>query len=229
MSLDQYPIFIICRDRVSDLALLVSWLEKVGQEKIYFIDNASTYEPLLDYYKNTPHNVIHMGWNSGHTGIWNSGTLGEILGPDQHFVVTDPDIVPTEECPDNALDYFRELLNENSGITKAGFGLRIDDLPNHYKFKDEVIAYERGFWGSGRDYPQINYAPIDTTFALYKPGASQDISYCIRTAHPYVARHAPWYMDSNNLSEEELYYREHANQSITSWNSDSLPHWWRPL
>ena len=109
MSLDQYPIFIICRDRVSDLALLVSWLEKVGQEKIYFIDNASTYEPLLDYYKDTPHNVIYMGWNSGHTGIWNVGTLGEILGADQHFVVTDPDIVPTEECPDNALDYFREL------------------------------------------------------------------------------------------------------------------------
>ena len=54
---NQYPIFIICRDRYTCTLDLINWLEKTGQENIYLIDNDSRYEPLLEYYRVTPHIV----------------------------------------------------------------------------------------------------------------------------------------------------------------------------
>ena len=51
-------------------------------------------------------------------------------------------------------------------------------------------------------------APIDTTFAVYKPyfkGEFIDIQQLyLRTGFPYSVRHLPWYVDNNNLTEEEL-------------------------
>src|SRR5205085_2892488 len=44
------PVFINCRERVTSLAALVSWLERAGCDEIYLLDNDSVYEPLLEYY-----------------------------------------------------------------------------------------------------------------------------------------------------------------------------------
>ena len=44
------PVYIICRDRVTPLKELVSWLEKTGEADIHLIDNDSTYPQLLEYY-----------------------------------------------------------------------------------------------------------------------------------------------------------------------------------
>ena len=35
----------------------------------------------------------------------------------------------------------------------------------------------------------------------------------------------PWYLDSSNLDEEELYYRAHADPTMSNWNRDQLPRW----
>jgi glycosyltransferase involved in cell wall biosynthesis len=223
---NQYPIFIICRDRVSCTRQLVNWLEQAGQERIYFVDNGSTYEPLLEYYETTPHTVVRLGSNYGHTSAWNTGVL-EKYAAGEHFVVTDPDIIPSEECPLDAIDHFRTLLDRYPHRTKAGFALRIDDLPDHFKFKQQVINYESQFFNHPQPEPGAYYAPIDTTFALYSPGADADISFSIRTGAPYWARHTPWYLDSDNLDPEEIYYREHMNKAINSWNKDELPGWYR--
>lgn len=226
MKSNDLPVFVTCRDRVSDLTILVKWLERLAFERVYLIDNDSTYEPLLQFYEETWCNVIKLEDNFGHIAAWSAGLI-ESICPDQHFVVTDPDIIPVEECPDNAVDYFMELLCKEPSITKVGFGLKIDDLPDSFRFKEQVVQYEKRFWDK-QSYPDYNHAPIDTTFALYKPGSTPDISFCIRTCYPYVARHMPWYIDSANLTEEEIYYRHRASDSITSWNKDHLPHWWTP-
>ncbi len=222
--MNQYPILIICRDRLSCLLQLLNWLEGAGHERIYLMDNDSTYEPLLEYYETTPHQVVRLGFNSGHTGIWNTGYVDKIAG-DEHFVVTDPDVIPVEECPLDAVDYFRGILDRHADRTKAGFTLKIDDLPDHFKYKKEVIRHESQYANWGGPEPRCNFAPIDTTFALYKPHAQPDISYSVRTTKPYEARHLPWYIDTSNLDDEELYYRQHANPDITSWNKDDLPGW----
>lgn len=224
--MNQFPIFIISRDRLSCLRKLIEWLEKAGHERIYIIDNDSTFEPLLNWYEKTPHKVLYQYNNTGHIGAWGNGTIAE-YARDEFYVVSDPDIVPTEECPLDAVDYFHQLLNKYSDRTKAGFSLKIDDIPDHYKFKKEVIKHETQYLGWGGPEPGCLFAPIDTTFALYRPNSGPDISYSIRTLKPYEARHLPWYLDSNSLDDEERYYREYMLPTINSWNQDKPPHWIR--
>lgn len=217
----QYPIYIISRDRLSCLQQLVEWLEKAGQERIYIVDNDSTYEPLLEYYVESPHEIIYMQSNMGHTGIWLQGTVPT----DERFVVSDPDIVPIEDCPLDAIEYFDILLDQYSDRSKIGFGLWLEDIPDHYKFKENVIQYESRFAQYHRPQKDLYFAPIDTTFALYREGATQDISFSARTDYPYSARHLSWYIDSSNPGEEEEYYIEHAHPRINSWNHQELPFW----
>lgn len=220
---NQYPTFIICRDRVSCTSQLVEWLEKAGQEQIYLVDNDSTYEPLLEYYEQTPHTIIRMGSNRGQNGIWLDGVIDR-YAENQFFIASDPDTIPVEECPLDAIDYFRTILDIYEDRSKAGFGMMISDIPDHYKFKQSVIEFESNYlrWGGP---PNLNFAPIDTTFALYRPGATQDISNSCRTQYPYVVRHLPWYLDSNNPGEEEEYYIANANPRVNSWNHIDLPFW----
>ena len=212
----QYPHFIIVRDRFEPLLQLVDWIEKSGQERIYFIDNESTYPPLVEYLHDTEHNHIPTGSNHGHTVMWTQ-RLFEKYCPGEYFILTDPDVIPDENCPDDAYDHIRGLLDDWENITKVGFSLRIDDLPDHYPLKAHAIAHESNFWGA--DENGIMFQPIDTTFAMYKWRGHKyhDISPSIRTSPPYQARHMAWYTDPNNLSPDEIWYRNHADQGITTW------------
>ncbi len=67
----------------------------------------------------------------------------------------------------------------------------------------------------------LYWAPIATTFALYRPRAKRiHGNYYIemyRTGYPYMAVHLPWYMDSKNPDEESIYY---MNQKlVATWYS----------
>ena len=44
-------IFLVSHDRPSYLKKVVNRLVSMGQDRIVIIDNRSTYEPLLEYYK----------------------------------------------------------------------------------------------------------------------------------------------------------------------------------
>src|ERR1041385_6437343 len=54
---------------------------------ITYIDNGSTYEPLLDYYSTCPFKVIKLP-NLGNRAAWDANIVTELNEP---FVVTDPD------------------------------------------------------------------------------------------------------------------------------------------
>lgn len=222
--MNQYPVFIICRDRVTWTKQLVDWLERAGQEEIYLVDNDSTYPPLLEWYEQTDHRVVKMNGNTGHNGIWHSGLVQQIADC-RYYIVSDPDVIPIDECPLDAIDYFRELLDRYEDRTKVGFNLKIDDIPDHYKFKQAVLDHEGGYKLWGGPEPGLHFAPIDTTFALYRPGATQDISFSCRVDYPYETRHMPWYLDSNDPGEEESYYVEHAHSRINTWNHLDLPYY----
>ena len=63
----------------------------------------------------------------------------------------------------------------------------------------------------------IYKASIDTTFALYKPNAKGGWQLpALRIGGKYIARHLPWYSDTNNFSEEENFYIEKSTSS-SSW------------
>ena len=134
---ESYPVFVPVRDRLTPLRQLLGWLERAGHDDIWLVDNASTYPPLLDFLASTDHHVVRLGHNLGHRSPWLSGAV-QRHARNRFFVVTDPDVVPSEECPADAVDRFRDLLDRHDYLHKAGFGLRIDDLPDHYVHADQV-------------------------------------------------------------------------------------------
>jgi hypothetical protein len=220
MSHQNTPVFIICRDRVTCLRQLVAWLERAGQDRIYLVDNHSSYPPLLEHLDACPHTVLRLGENLGPLGVWRAdllNTLG-IAGP---YVVTDPDILPDSACPPDAIGFFQSVLDRFPAFDKVGFGLHVDDLPDTHKFRDEIICWERPFWekeiASG-----LYAAHIDTTFALYRPGVPFKKTECIRTGAPYLARHTPWYMDVDHPSEEDAFYRAHLHAPDSYWSGREL-------
>jgi hypothetical protein len=215
------PVFVICRDRVSSLLTLLDWLERVHLQSVYLVDNDSSYPPMLDFYATTPHRVIRLERNVGHLAPWAAGIVDR-LAPDRPYIVTDPDVVPTETCPADTPQRLLEHLQAHPDSVKVGLGLKIDDIPDHYVHKKYVQAWEGQFWEHEIE-PGLFRAAIDTTFALYRPGQSFAKRPALRTGPPYVARHLPWYVAAGELTEEERYYRAHASRSINSWNQKALP------
>jgi hypothetical protein len=211
------PVFINTRDRVAPLRELVAWLERAGVRRIVIVDNASTYGPLLDYLDKSPHAVVRLRENLGQAAPWKSHVIHHFVDPDERYVETDPDVVPDADCPLDAIDRFGELLDRHPDVVKVGFGLRIDDLPEHYKHAEAVRRWERAFWQDEVE-PGVYRAPIDTTFALYRPRRALAMEPALRTGAPYVARHLPWYANSARPSKEQRYYLAHATAGINNWD-----------
>src|SRR5207244_1438296 len=121
------------------------------------------------------------------------------------------DVVPIEECPLDAIDYFAEVLERFPRHLKAGFGLKIDDIPDAYPLKQEVLLVERYNWEK-RLGPRLYEGFIDTTFALYREPAEFDFTPAVRTGSPYIARHWTWYLDPEDLPPDERHYRDHSTR-----------------
>ena len=217
------PVIVNVRDRLTPLLALVEWLERAGHTEIWLVDNSSTYPPLVAWLQQTRHHVVHAGANLGHRAPWLSGLIADI-GVDSYFVVTDPDVVPDDGCPPDAVAHLRRLFDRYPDIDKVGLGLRIDDLPDAYAHRAEVVAWESRFW-TDELAPGVFRAAVDTTFCLYRPGLGHRDDNALRTGPPYVARHVPWYVDSAALTDEDRYYRAHADPLVSNWDQEVLPGW----
>lgn len=208
------PVFIICRDRLRPLLELVEWLEDEGLKNIIFVDNASTYAPLVSYLDKTPYEVVRLANNVGHTSPWSQGIVS-LYAPNQPFIVTDPDVIP-DKGAHGAVNLFCKLLTEHPERTKVGFGLKIDDIPESYDLKTHVVAWESQFWETTVE-SDVYDAEIDTTFAVYRHNTPYTLGPALRTGGRFIARHEPWYTNSKHVNEETRYYREHADHTIGSW------------
>jgi hypothetical protein len=218
------PVFIPVRDRLTPLRALLSWLERCGHDEIWLIDNASTYPPLLEFLDSTEHHVIRLEHNVGHRSPFLSGAVQRVAHG-RYFVISDPDVVPDDDCPLDAIEHFRDLLDRYPEIDKVGFGLRIDDLPDGYPLAADVRAWESRFWADEVE-PGVYRADIDTTFALYRPlerRHREDRS--LRTGAPYLARHTPWYVTPDDMTDEDRWYRDHVEPTIANWDRERVARW----
>lgn len=212
----QIPIIINNFNRLDCLQKLITALEERGYTNIHILDNQSTYPPLLDWYETCPYEIIRLEKNIGYQAIWKSGVYDRFKR--SFYVYTDSDVVPDENCPKDFMKRFLDTLRKYPRCLKVGFGLRIDNLPDHFAQKEAVLANERRFWKEPLG-DCLYKAQIDTTFALYRPycyGPANDHHLMIRTGDPYVACHLPWYADSSNLSNEDYYYIQTTTKS-THW------------
>ncbi len=214
----KIPIIINNFNRLYYLKKMLQWLEKAGYKNIYIIDNASTYQPLLEFYRKTEYNIFKLDKNVGHLALWQSHVF--LYFRNTYYVYTDPDILPVENCPDDILNHFKNVLEQYPKISKVGFGLKIDDIPDYFPLKEKVLAWENMFWEKEIEKDVFD-AKIDTTFALYLPNSKGDHTLpALRTGGNYIARHLSWYVDFEYLSNEDIqYYKTATNAS--SWVQES--------
>jgi hypothetical protein len=215
-DIKQIPIIINNRNRYTYLVQLITWLEKNGYSNIYIIDNDSTYPKLLDYYATTKHTIFRLKENVGNYSLWRTGIYKQFIN--DYYIYTDPDVLPIEECPGDAIEVFMNLLKKYKGVEKVGFGLKIDDLPDHYADKEKVLVWEKKFWEKQIE-KDLYDAEIDTTFAVYRPYANRGIwvPSAYRTGGKYIMYHLPWYENTTNPTEEDSYYKSHVRPGISHW------------
>lgn len=206
-------VLIINYNRLLLPQRMADWLAERDCEPI-FIDNASDYLPLLEYYGKMPYKLVKMPVNYGHTVLWQRPDIFEKCRIKEDFIMTDPDL-DLSNVPDDFLEVLREGLKVNN-IQKCGFSLEITDLPKN-EYTEEVIKIESSYWQhffflSNRKY---FIAGIDTTFALHRwPLPDYNCVNALRTDRPYTAKHVPWYYTSwDELPEDEKYYFQTASNS----------------
>ena len=211
MKWQATPIFVINRNNLDrGFRKLHTWLIRVGMENVTVLDNGSTLAPLLIYYAEAQVNVHCMGVNCGPYVLWRSL-------PESRFIVTDADTVPDDACPDDLVRKLYEVMDRTRAV-KVGPGLRIDNLPDHYVHKAEVLKWEQQFQTPLVPEGDAVVADIDTTFALYEAGARYDTEGLrLRLTAPYVAQHIPWYEDSSQPNAERDFYKATANKEWIHW------------
>jgi len=212
----QIPIVILNKDRLEPLKLLVDAMRSRDYNNIIVIDNQSTYQPLLDWYKESGLDVFY---NDIEATKFDNGTFYRLSYELQHpkfasiiqdyYVFTDSDVVPVESIPYDFIDNMISIVNKYQ-LHKVGLGLKIDDLPN-VATTEHVVNTESQYWTNRLDDEYVLFkAPVDTTFAVYAPNTLPIWSdFSLRMGGDYVAKHMPWYYDTNNLPEDELYYLTH--------------------
>jgi len=217
------PVIIINYNRLIDLKTLVSFLVDRGHKNIVIIDNNSSYSPLLEYYKEIEDIVTieRLDKNYGHLVFWRNSEIFHTYSKG-YYIITDSDIIPNDNLPENYLEQMIKLLDNHKEIVKVGFALRIDDIPDHYLLKQKVLKWEQKYWERSIT-KDIYMADIDTTFALYPPYYRfmhiTDFYPAIRIAGNFLAKHTGWYQNNEKLTDEEIFYRDNANPS-SSWKMD---------
>lgn len=218
------PVIIINYNQLYFLKQLIGSLIERNYENIIIIDNKSSYQPLLEYYK-TIQDIVTidiMDENFGFDVFVKNRNLQKKYAKG-YFFMTDADIVPNENLPMNFGQIMLNLLDKYfSNITKVGFAIDINDIPEYYPLRDKVRKWEKQYWNFAIE-ENIYKASVDTTFALYKPNfGNMDRELflsAIRVGGNFTAKHGGWYVNPKKMSEEQKFYLETANQS-SSWRID---------
>lgn len=205
-------------NRKQYLEKLIVYLKNKGYENIYIIDNNSSYQPLLEFYKKNRLKVFYLSENVGYLALWKTTVYDYFSG--DYYVYTDSDVVPSNSVPENFIAVFASMLQDYSFLDKMGFSLDIEDLPEEFSVSRKIIKDELKFWIYDIE-DKFYFSPIDTTFALYRPNSKGGWWLNAgRAKKPYVAKHLPWYENPKELSEDAKYYYKTIDTSstLTRWS-----------
>lgn len=225
----KIPVIIINFNQLFYLKQLLDFLIERKFENIVIIDNGSSYKPLLEYYETINNRVIieRRTDNLGHL-VFFKDTKRYKKYRRGFYILTDPDIVPNPLLPDNFVrKMIRKMMKHFLIANKVGFALDIKDIPDYYPQKENVLRWEVQYWSKEIE-ENVFVADTDTTFAIYRPGykLKKDSNFlaAIRLGGNFTAKHGGWYLDIDNLSEENKFYMNSVNKSATwSLNADGTP------
>jgi hypothetical protein len=220
-------IFITNNNYITWPKAMAELLANQGHQVI-FIDNGSTWEPLLDWYENCPFEVRrerNIGPRAAHTKIRETEK--------EPFVMTDPDY-DLSMVPEDWPEALMEGLRRQPGLPKCGLSFDMSRVPqeNYAHEHKELLCPkdnpECGLmvtWGTvSEDGYFMNY-PLDTSFAIYKPKIPFAIGGAMLT-RPYTGLHLPFHLvldppaDSTKIyvliDDEIAYYHKNATASSNS-------------
>lgn len=209
---------IITRDRVSCARLCLAALLEARLD-VVIADHGSTWPPMVEWLTEAQRGMGVPVFRRGDLpprSLWQDDFCRMVAGPSSRFIVTDPDVVPAADCPQDWPARLDRALSFHPEYIKAGLSLRIDNLPAHFRQYREMQTYEARNWLHPVDGGLFD-AVIDTTLAVYRDARPFDYGPALRTAPPYHAEHLPWYADSDHPSDETRYYRAHALADVTHW------------
>lgn len=205
------PVIINNRDLLTWPKAMVERISKYdGVGDIIIVDNGSTYQPLLDWYKTNPCKIIYQA-NLGMAAPWLCQAVNNLKA--DYYVVTDSDM-GLDGTPDDTLLYLKDKLKCMKELEKVGLGLdwqRVEDKSPYY---ERLHKYEKDRWQKSKVQDGVYVdVQIDTTFALYTKqwyfigGGS--------TTFPYVARHYPWELSMQEVraDKEFKYYIDNATSA----------------
>lgn len=213
----EIPFFIPTRDRTSSLQQLLVRLRELGQkpELTYLVDMDSTYEPMLDLLKlceDDGYKVVRTGHNYGARGLFQKGIIAAHIGLTKPFFLSDPDVVPVEDCRKDLLAHMHRCLSRYTGHDKIGLSLKIDDIPDFYPLRERVIKWETKYSARVANV-HLFHADVATTFCIIRSMHHADkigVSRGSARLRDCWARHLSWYLDPDNLPPDEAYYYKHA-------------------
>ncbi|MBP6818853.1 MAG: hypothetical protein KBC46_06090 [Ferrovibrio sp.] len=237
MSPPPTPIFIISYNRLGVLRRgLASFRRLARPLEIVIHDNGSTYQPLLDYYDQLVAEgvrVLRTGKKATQQDDLNSvaDTVAAYFADraPANYVVTDPDI-ELDPAGADMLDLYDAILAASAEVDVVGPMLRMDDIPDSYPLKEEVVSrHWHKFWKHRtRRFPwrggevKLVKAVVDTTFALYRAGLPfERLRPAFRSYPPYWARHLDWYIDPTEMNEDQANYMETAS-GVSYWGGPLL-------
>lgn len=212
--MDKFKVFIINYDHLTWPKLMAEYISVFDNCEPIFIDNNSTYPPLLEWYKSCPYKVVKLDKNLGHLSPWESGIIEELA--DQYYVVTDSDL-DLAGIPADCVWHLIDGLKLYPDIYKCGLGIEYRGIP-----EDDIVLRDFKRWQSRWANPAIYLgngfykARVDTTFAVYDKQRPMDIYgtqfliKAIRADRPYWVRHIPYYIREKDIDEEYRYYLEHC-------------------
>ncbi len=215
--------FIINYNKLEVFKRCLKSLEPI-LEKIYIIDNASDYKPLLEYYEKIKSYKIQIIHNSPIKEPYHLEALRYYIEKykyGDYYLVTDSDIELL--YPELAIKAYVKILKKFERINCVGAQLKIDNIPDDYPAKDSVLAIHSYFYNTKPyKYDNIYYrvAKIDTTLAVYRTEEEwkrlEDMS--IRCYYPFNALHLDWYITPQNMTEDQRYFLERSkNSKVSHW------------
>lgn len=202
--MDKIPIIINNRNLLtwpSKMVEVCKTFQNVGE--ILIVDNASTYEPLLEWYKTNPCEIIYTT-NNGHTSPWILN-LPKVRNF-KYYVVSDPDLDLTE-TPKDCLLVLKEKLYKYKEYSKIGLSLSNWEVSLDSPYYHHLNNWSKITWDELSIVDGLlTNQDVDTTFALYDINREKSGKSCSLNL-PYSAKHIPWEITKQTLKklEDEFY------------------------
>ena len=211
------PIILINHNRLVSIEKLCDQLLVLGYTDIHIADMGSTYLELLSWYEHlrlfsSLGITVHNFENLGHKGIWNNGFIKSF---DTEWVcVSDSDI---ELSVDTPKDFIEQMITvaKDYRVDKCGLAIKYKGLSNKY-LANIVEPIEAQYWKQKLVHHKhsVYNAPVDTTMCVVRPKLPFQYE-AVRLAD-WPIRHLDWYSDFSNLTEEEQFYMDTADEKIST-------------